>query len=127
MHRGRGTPKHRPDLLSGSTRALLILTLLVAGADRGWSQDSVARGRRLADDLCAECHRVDSISRPRGGPAPDFVAVAQAPSTTGVALSVFLQQHHPGMPSFQLSREERDALIDYILSLRSRASGSGQP
>lgn len=40
------------------------------------------------------------------------------PSTTGPALNVFLQSHHRRMPSLRLDRDELDAVIDYILSLK---------
>jgi hypothetical protein len=40
------------------------------------------------------------------------------PSTTGPALAVFLQSHHERMPSLRPDRDEMDAVIDYILSLK---------
>lgn len=76
-------------------------------------------GRQLAATWCANCHRVS----PQGpGPvtdvAPSFAAVAAMPSTTRMALSAFLQTPHPRMPNYQLTREQMDDLIAYILSLR---------
>ncbi len=78
-----------------------------------------AAGRRLAEAWCANCHRV----APQGpGPvsdaAPAFAAVAAMPSTTRMALAAFLQTPHPRMPNYQLSREEMDDVIAYLLSLR---------
>ena len=43
-------------------------------------------------------------------------------ATTGLALNVFLQSHHQKMPSLRLDRDELDAVIDYILSLKSEAA-----
>jgi len=40
------------------------------------------------------------------------------PSTTGLALNLFLQSHRQWMPSIRLDRDEMDAVIDYILSLK---------
>ncbi|MBW6401877.1 cytochrome c [Roseomonas sp. HJA6] len=78
-----------------------------------------AAGRRLAETWCANCHRI----APQGpGPvsdaAPAFAAVAAMPSTTRMALAAFLQTPHPRMPNYQLSREEMDDVIAYLLSLR---------
>lgn len=53
---------------------------------------------------------------------PSFVQVANMPSTTGLALNVFLQSHHQHMPSLRLDRDEVDAVIDYILSLKAKES-----
>ena len=35
-----------------------------------------------------------------------------------VSLNVFLQSHHQQMPSLRLDRDEMNAVIDYILSLK---------
>lgn len=96
-------------ILAGS--ALPVLAETEAG-------DPIA-GRRLAETWCANCHRI----APQGpGPvsdaAPAFAAVAAMPSTTRMALSAFLQTPHPRMPNYQLTREEMDDVIAYLLSLR---------
>jgi hypothetical protein len=41
------------------------------------------------------------------------------PSTTGMALDVFLPSQHPSMSSVRLDRDKMDAVIDYILSLKA--------
>jgi hypothetical protein len=40
-------------------------------------------------------------------------------STTGPALGVVLQSHHEQMPSRRLDRDEMEAVIDPILSLKT--------
>jgi len=78
-----------------------------------------AAGRRLAETWCANCHRIASQGPgPVGDAAPAFAAVAAMPSTTRMALAAFLQTPHPSMPNYQLSREEMDDVIAYLLSLR---------
>jgi hypothetical protein len=52
--------------------------------------------------------------------APTFAAVAAQPSTTALSLRVFLTATHSRMPRLQLSRDEQDDLIGYILGLSGR-------
>ena len=40
------------------------------------------------------------------------------PSTTELALKVFLQSSHPTMPNVVLTAEQRGDLVNYILSLK---------
>jgi hypothetical protein len=54
--------------------------------------------------------------------APAFAGVAGWPGMTDRALRVWLQSSHPTMPTFVLSRTERNDLVAYILSLRSASS-----
>lgn len=50
--------------------------------------------------------------------APSFPQVANLPSTTALALNVFLHTSHADMPNFQLTRRQADDIIAYILSLK---------
>jgi mono/diheme cytochrome c family protein len=78
-----------------------------------------AAGHRLAKTWCSSCHVVDS-SQTTGSAtgAPPFPAVARMSSTTPISLRVFLQTPHARMPNLQLSRDEIDDVIAYILSLK---------
>ncbi|MFN5689864.1 c-type cytochrome, partial [Bradyrhizobium sp.] len=68
---------------------------------------------------CSSCHAIDAGgSRAQTTTAPDFVAVANMPSTTELALKVFLQSSHPTMPNVVLTAEQRGDLVNYILSLK---------
>lgn len=75
------------------------------------------RGWTLAAENCSQCHVIGNGAQMGGDIGPAFPAVAAMPSTTGLALNVFLQSHHRRMPSVRLDRDEMDAIIDYILSL----------
>lgn len=77
------------------------------------------RGWTLATENCSRCHVIGNGVQEGGSIGPAFKAVAAMPSTTGMALNVFLQSHHPSMPSVRLDRDEMDAVIDYILSLKA--------
>ncbi len=104
--------------------ALLILALTMAMAGPAFAQTDTGdarEGRRVAATWCANCHRISPTGPgPATDAAPAFAAVAAMPSTTDMALRAFLQSSHRNMPNFQLSGEQTDDLIAYILSLRQR-------
>jgi mono/diheme cytochrome c family protein len=90
----------------------LLLPLPAAAQDR-------AGGRVLAEHWCMACHVIER--EPPGTPdavVPSFQAVARTPSTSSESLDRYLSSGHTRMPDFKLSRDERDRLIAYILSLR---------
>lgn len=77
-------------------------------------------GRQVAMEICSSCHQVIEGQRPAVQNAPSFSAVANMPSTTALALKVFLASNHKRMPNFIISTSDTDAIIDYILSLKQR-------
>ncbi len=78
----------------------------------------VAAGRQIAETWCAACHRINSQDARALTEAPSFPQVANLPSTTALALNVFLHTSHADMPNFQLTRRQADDIIAYILSLK---------
>ena len=82
-------------------------------------EDHRIRGLTLATQQCSQCHAIGKGAGTGVFTGPDFTVVAAMPSTTGMALNVFLQSHHRTMPSLRLDRDEMDAVIDYILSLKA--------
>lgn len=78
----------------------------------------VEEGRRIAREACADCHLVEGAGKSPVAGAPAFGAVAGMPSTTSVAIKVFLKTPHANMPDIILKETEIDALAAYILSLR---------
>ncbi|NPU67875.1 cytochrome c [Bradyrhizobium sp. 83012] len=98
--------------------AMLLIRLHYANGATP-AADSVQAGRRLAEAWCSPCHAIDANgARSQTTTAPDFVAVANMPSTTELALKVFLQSSHPTMPNVILTAEQRGDLVNYILSLK---------
>ena len=77
-----------------------------------------AEGRRLAQAMCSECHAVEPNARRAGRNAPDFMAIANLPSTTALALNVFLRSNHRTMPNFIIAPDDADRIVGYILSLK---------
>jgi mono/diheme cytochrome c family protein len=97
-----------------------VLSLLVAQhAMAAPVENHRIRGWTLAAENCSQCHVIGNGAQVGGDIGPAFTAVAAMPSTTGMALNVFLQSHHQRMPSLRPDRDEMDAVIDYILSLKA--------
>ena len=97
-----------------SMAMVLALALLAIPAS---AQDSSVGGR-LAVRWCMACHVVEPNQRTVADSAPSFQVIAAQPSTTAGSLDVYLSMGHTHMPDFSLSPQERNALVDYILSLR---------
>jgi Cytochrome C oxidase, cbb3-type, subunit III len=77
------------------------------------------RGLALAQQVCSECHAIRRGQvRSSNSQAPTFLELATAAGMTTAALSVALTTPHAGMPMFQLTAEQREDVIAYILSLR---------
>lgn len=97
----------------------LLIARICAPASAVPAEDHRVRGWTVAAQLCSQCHVIGREPQEGGFVGPSFVVIARMPSTTGPALNVFLQSHHRRMPSLRLDRDEMDAVIDYILSLKA--------
>jgi mono/diheme cytochrome c family protein len=105
--------------------AALVSGLVVAGCATAQSapeavEGDSAAGQAYASAACAECHNVTARHFRILGTfgAPDFYAVANAKTTTGTGLTVFLTTPHARMPNLIIKPEDRRNVIAYILSLR---------
>ncbi|WP_457104642.1 c-type cytochrome [Methylobacterium sp. P5_C11] len=109
-------------LPSRSARAAVVAGLLAAGigpVTRVHAEDRHVGGRTVAEQLCSQCHVIGREPQAGEFAGPAFLRVANMTSTTALSLDVFLQSHHQRMPSLRLDRHEMDAVIDYILSLKT--------
>jgi hypothetical protein len=101
--------------------ALLILAVLVAirlhRADGKVLPESVSAGHRLAATWCKECHAIEADAV-QSGKGPAFARIANLPSTTELALKVFLQSTHANMPNLIIAPGDADEIVHYILSLK---------
>jgi mono/diheme cytochrome c family protein len=111
--------------------AVALLASGLAGAAAAQEAGDPAAGRRLAQTWCANCHVVapgGAAGAAPGSPsparandaAPTFPGIARLPSTTSMSLRAFLQTPHAAMPNYQLSHDELDDVVAYLLSLRRR-------
>ena len=97
---------------------LAAMTVLVSICGAASAQERVEQGQRIARNWCSGCHVVEPGGTSGSDVAPPFPIVAQRPSLTTERLRAWLADPHPPMPNLALSREEIEALIAYIVSLR---------
>ena len=97
--------------------ALFLIRLHNAGGDIV-SSDSAGAGHRLADAWCQQCHAIEATTPGSANAAPDFLKIANQPSTTALSLKVFLQTSHRNMPNLVIAPDQADDLVNYILSLK---------
>lgn len=104
--------------------ATLAAFVLLASPLDGYARVSgdPQEGRVLAERSCASCHGIDAKTRSPDPRAPAFRRVAQTPGMTAVALRAALQTSHRTMPNIVLSKQERENVIAYILSLKGPGS-----
>jgi mono/diheme cytochrome c family protein len=84
-------------------------------------------GESTANHVCSACHVVpDQPWAPlMNPPAPSFRAIANLPDTTAASLRAFLRTTHKtvrtykDMPPVNLTDDQADAVVHYILSLRT--------
>ena len=98
----------------------LYAGLFCAGGALAQGVGDARVGREVATSLCIRCHQIDGAGRDPARVPPGFGAVAEMASQTALSLRVFLQTPHGEMPRYQLTRDETDDVIAYILSLRAR-------
>jgi mono/diheme cytochrome c family protein len=101
------------------TMATALLGLIGLLSSASAQEADLSAGRHLAEAVCRACHQIDATSPNAGliSGAPSFVDISRMPSTTELAIKVFLRTSHPTMPNFILSPEEIDSVTAYILSL----------
>jgi mono/diheme cytochrome c family protein len=97
-------------------RRLSVVLLAGVLSTAAAQAQSAREGELLARSVCAPCHVVAPGAG--GGEGPAFAVVAAMPSTTGLALTAFLQTSHGKMPNITLSRDDIANLAAYILSLK---------
>ena len=94
---------------------VLALSFALAAA----AADDTAKGRELAQALCAQCHLNEGQGEKQGAMGiPGFVAVANRPGQTFDGIVLWLKSVPPMMPNHHLTQDEMFALAAYIMSLR---------
>ncbi|WP_237216110.1 c-type cytochrome [Falsiroseomonas oryziterrae] len=96
-----------------------VLAMLVVLAPAAALAGDPAEGRRMAEQWCAQCHRVS----PTGpGPATDavpaFATIATRPGRTAETIATFLRVPHSGMPDLGLTLRQAQDLAAYVMSQR---------
>lgn len=91
------------------------------------ADDEVAKGRVLAERLCATCHMGPGQGEKRSrAEIPGFYAVARRPNQTEQGIMEWLRSVPPMMPNHHLSQDEMVSLSAFIMSLREEAPQPGR-
>ncbi len=113
--------------MTRSIPCALALALALTGAAAASGQE-VDAGRKLALEVCANCHVVPGEARSPvlNPPAPSFVEIAGKPGASAASLSAFLAEPHgnqrrtSGMPPFLLPPSVVEAVVAYLLTLNPK-------
>jgi len=99
----------------------LALIFTLASGVAAYAQDTgdAAAGAAFARTACGSCHATQARQEVSpNADAPPFQVIAEMPSMTGMALTVWLRTSHPTMANLQLTPTETADVIAYIHSLR---------
>ncbi len=100
-------------------RAIVALGLMGFGGTAANAGEAAAKGRALAERLCATCHLGPGQGEKRApGEIPGFYAVARRPGQTIESIMDWLRSVPPMMPNHHLSQNEMEELAEFIMSLR---------
>jgi cytochrome c len=95
-----------------------LLLSFVAVAEAAPAETEMGAGSQIAQRWCVNCHVISSGqtgAAPQG--PPSFPTIAKS-GMSNDQLRTFLSHPHGAMPDLALTRNEIDALIAYIRSLR---------
>src|SRR5215470_10127414 len=103
-----------------------ILTILfsIALFSNGADAQTAEAGRRAYQARCVGCHGEDGSG---GGHGPGIVDVRRSRATSQEAVRNLILKGIPGggMPAFEISGEEADAIAAYVMWLKQPAAAAG--
>lgn len=103
-------------IVSIAIPVLLATELALAGPVT--SEPDPFRGKKLAQQLCSNCHLVDNQQQQINADIPSFNEVANKDGqTTGTIMAHIVLPKHP-MPTIPLTQSELADIAVYILSMR---------
>jgi mono/diheme cytochrome c family protein len=114
----RSTRIHISRVILAALAAFLLVRVHVAGAAT-LAAASASEGHRLAEAWCETCHAIEPHMVGMSNQAPSFEAIANRHGTTALSLKVFLKTSHENMPDLVIAPDQADALVNYILSLKT--------
>jgi mono/diheme cytochrome c family protein len=101
-----------------------LLPFLQASPVQAQGFGDPVEGRKIAAANCSSCHEMGpGTPGPGAGSIPSFPAIAAMPSTTMIAINVFLRTSHDVMPNLRLTEPQISDIGAYILSLRGPSPG----
>jgi mono/diheme cytochrome c family protein len=112
-----------------SSMLLIAIEVLATGAQATGidTNDQVAKGHKLALQICSACHvaALDQVKPPiLRNPAPSLQSIANRPTTSATSVQNFLLTIHlsvangTDMPNPELTEDQARDLAAYVMSLR---------
>jgi mono/diheme cytochrome c family protein len=100
-------------------QACVVIAVLSLQALPANAADEVAKGRELAQRLCATCHMAPGQGEKKSrAEIPGFYAIARRPNQDEEGIIAWLRTVPPMMPNHHLSQDEMVSLAQFIMSLR---------
>jgi mono/diheme cytochrome c family protein len=99
---------------------LMITTVQTASISYAQTPATVARGKDIAERVCAGCHAIDGRQggTVMGADVPSFRALADRPYRTPESLQAYIMTPRHPMPAIPLELSEIRDVVDYIQSLK---------
>ncbi len=111
--------------MSTGRKALCTLAVAAAlglalGGSYAQTPATVARGKDIAERVCAGCHGIDGRQggTVMGTDVPSFRALADRPYRTPESLQAYIMTPRHPMPAIPLELNEIRDVVDYIQSLK---------
>lgn len=103
-------------------KVCLALLMICAWSNAGYALDrEQQRGRTLLETLCGGCHAVGETGRSPHVDAPPFRSLGDSKlydDDFAARLQGGLSTIHPDMPTFQFSRRDAEAAVNYLKSIQ---------
>jgi mono/diheme cytochrome c family protein len=100
-------------------QAYVVIAVLSLSALPANGNDEAAKGRQLAERLCATCHMSPGQGEKKSSAEiPGFYAIARRPNQNEEGIIAWLRTVPPMMPNHHLSQDEMVSLAQFIMSLR---------
>ena len=104
-------------------KVCLTLLMICAASDAGHALDrEQLRGKALLESLCGSCHAVSKTGKSPATDAPPFRALGDDKlydNDFAKRLQDGLTTIHPAMPTFQFSRVDAEAAVNYLKSIQA--------
>lgn len=105
-------------------RVCVALLLIVAASNAAHGLDAEQRrGKQLVERLCARCHAVSTTGRSPHPDAPPFRSFGEKKlydEDFRQRLQDGLFTIHPDMPTFEFSRDDATAVVNYLRAIQDR-------
>jgi mono/diheme cytochrome c family protein len=109
-------------ICSTMKKSCLALLIVCAWSSAGYGLDrELQRGKAMLETLCGRCHAVSPTGRSPDAGAPPFRTFGDDKlydNDFGRRLQDGLTTIHPDMPTFQFSRSDAEAAVNYLKSIQ---------